>query len=125
MNTITLVGRLARDPEPRRLDTGSTYTKFVIADNRPNSKGEEVTDYFSVIAWGKKGEFVYKFFKKGKPIAITGRLQTNSYEKDGVKQWYTEIIASDVSFVPSDNTQKTERQGEQQSLPFPKDEIEF
>lgn len=91
MNNITLIGRLARDPELRVIqgNTEITVTKFSIAVNRKyKAAGEERprADFLECTAWGKTGEFIDKYFKKGNLIALKGSVETDSYtNKDGVK----------------------------------------
>jgi len=104
MNSVALVGRLARDPEVRySAGTQMAIAKFTVAvDRQRGSKdGEPTADFIPVTCFGKSAEFVEKFFTKGKLIGITGRIQTGSYEKDGKKVYTTDVIADRVEFVGS------------------------
>jgi single-strand DNA-binding protein len=97
LNYSVLMGRLARDPELRRTNTGKAVATFTIAvDNFGKDNG---ASFFSCVAWDKTGEFVSNFFMKGSPIAVEGRLQTRQYEnKEGKKQTVTELVVTQAHF---------------------------
>ena len=98
------MGRLVADPELRMTTTGKEVTAFRIAVDRPLTKDKiaKEADFFTVVAWGKNAVFVNKYFKKGSPIAIHGRLQSRSYEdRGGEKKTAVEIIAHEVKFAGS------------------------
>jgi single-strand DNA-binding protein len=97
LNYSVLMGRLARDPELRRTNTGKAVATFTIAvDNFGKDNG---TSFISCVAWDKTGEFVSNYFLKGSPIAVEGRLQTRQYEnKDGKKQTVTELVVTQAHF---------------------------
>ena len=103
MNSLTLIGRLTKDPELRYLaNTGNAVARFSIAVNRPFAKKDaEVTaDFFNVVVWGKRAETCTNYLQKGLQVAIQGRLQNNNYtDKDGVKRYSVEIIAENVEFI--------------------------
>jgi single-strand DNA-binding protein len=114
MNKVILLGRLTRDPDTRQADE-TTVTRFKIAvDRRFRKAGDETSpsaDFPSCVAFGKTAEFISKYFKQGMKIAIEGRIQTGSYEKDGVKHYTTDIVAESVEFAESkkaseENTQE-------------------
>jgi len=104
MNLVILKARLCKDPEVR-YSQGTppmAIAKYSIAVNRDFKKdGEQQADFFNVVAFGKAGEFAEKYFKKGMQVLITGRLQTGSYDKDGVKHYTTDIIAEKQEFCES------------------------
>ena len=101
MNSVILIGRLVRDPEVRDAG-GVNITKFTIAvDRKIKKEGGQAADFPTCIAFGKTGEFISKYFFKGSKIGITGRLQTGSYEKDGVKHYTTDIVIDSAEFVES------------------------
>ena len=103
MNTVTIIGRLAKDPEPKTTQSGKTLTKFIVADERKTQSGTKVS-YFSCTAWGKRGEFVAQYFKKGKPISLCGTCYIDSVDRgDGTKDYFTVIEATDVAFVPGES----------------------
>lgn len=104
MNKVILVGRLTRDPETRQAGD-TTVTRFSLAvDRRFRKAGDETSpsaDFPSCVAFGKTAEFINKYFKQGVKMALEGRLQTGSYEKDGVKHYTTDVIAEQVEFAES------------------------
>lgn len=102
MNSVALVGRLTKNPIVTYTQGGSSITKFSIAvDRRFKTDGQPSADFINVVVFGKTGEFVEKWFHKGDPISITGRIQTGSYTKqDGTKVYTTDVIAETAEFVP-------------------------
>lgn len=102
MNKVILIGRLCADPEVRVTNSGKTVGNFRLAVNRDFKKDE--TDFFRVTCWGKQAEVIKKYFVKGNQIALTGRIQNNSYEKDGRKMVTTDIILESFDFIGSNNS---------------------
>lgn len=102
MNKAFLKGRLARDPEVRYTQNNTLVATFTIAVNR---KEKDKADFINCIAWGKTGEFVSKYFKKGQEILAVGRIQVRDYDKDGKKVYVTEVIVEEVEFCGSKNGQ--------------------
>lgn len=102
MNSVALVGRLTKNPIVTYTQGGSSITKFTVAvDRRFKRDGEPSADFLNIVVFGKTGEFVEKWFHKGDPISLTGRIQTGSYTKqDGTKVYTTDIIADSAEFVP-------------------------
>lgn len=108
MNKVELVGRLTRDPEVRysQGENASAIARFSIAVNRrfKNAEGNYEADFINCVAFGKSGEFVEKYFKKGMAIGVTGRIQTGSYtNKEGVKVYTTDVVVEEAEFVESKN----------------------
>lgn len=102
MNSVSLVGRLTRDPDVRYTDGGVTIAKFSIAvDRRFKKEGQPDADFPNITAFGKTAEFIEKYFSKGQRIGLTGRIQTGSYEKDGQKVYTTDVVVEAVEFVES------------------------
>lgn len=105
MNKVILMGRLTKDPEVRYTQTNNTLVaSFAIAVNRRFTKqGEErQADFINIVAWSKLGEFCSKYFKKGQQVAITGRLQTRTWEDDkSQKHYITEVVAEEAYFADS------------------------
>ncbi|SHF87776.1 single-strand binding protein [Caldanaerobius fijiensis DSM 17918] len=101
MNKVFLIGRLTNDPTERKTQNGKTVDSFTLAVDRPfaNANGERETDFIPIVVWGKSAELVSKYCKKGKQVAVCGRLQTRSYEKDGTKRYVTEVVADEVQFL--------------------------
>ena len=102
LNTVTIMGRLPRDPELRRTGSGVAVTSFTLAvdrDYNPKDGGEKETDFIDCIAWRGTGEFVSKYFAKGSMIVVSGRLQVRNWtDKDGSKRRSTEVVAENVYF---------------------------
>ena len=101
MNRIVLIGRLTNDPE-LRANTDSKVAKFTLAVNRL----KEGTDFINCVAWNKQAELISKYFKKGSQMALEGRIQTGSYEKDGVKRYTTDVVIESLTFLG--NSEKKE-----------------
>lgn len=102
-NQAIIMGNLTRDPELRTTPTGQMVASFAVATNRSWTDGsgerKEAVEYHEVVAWGKLGELANQYLSKGRKVMVVGRLQTQSWEKDGVKRQRTEIVASDVNFL--------------------------
>jgi single-strand DNA-binding protein len=98
MNKITLIGRLTHDPELRYTPNGDAVANFSIAVDRKMSK-QDITDFIPVVTWRKLAEICNQYLSKGKLVAVEGRLQTRSYEKDGVKQRAFDVVADEVVFL--------------------------
>lgn len=104
MNQVILMGRLVRDP---KTNEARTVASFTVAVDR--MKKDDGADFINCKAFGKTAENVMKYWFKGKPIAITGRIQTGSYEgRDGKTVYTTDVICDRCEFVPADKMQKKE-----------------
>ena len=105
MNKVILMGRLTRDPEVRYTQTNNTLVAtFSLAVNRRFVRqGEErQADFINIVAWGKLGEFCSKYYKKGQQVAITGRIQTRTWDDEqGQKHYVTEVVAEEAYFADS------------------------
>ena len=105
LNQIVLMGRLVRDPELRRTGSGTAVASFTIAVDRDfadKQSGEKETDFIECVAWRQTGEFVSKYFSKGRMIVVSGRLQVRKWKnKDGENRYSTEVIAENVYFGDS------------------------
>ena len=104
LNKAMVYGNLTRDPEMKSLPSGIQVTSFSVATNRVyndrDGKRQEQVDYHNIVVFGKQAETSAKWLKKGSSAYVEGRLQTQSWEKDGVKQYRTEIVADRVQFGP-------------------------
>lgn len=102
LNKIILIGRLTRDPELRYTPQGVPTTSFTLAVDRPftNTQGQRETDFIDVVTWRKLAENVGNHLRKGRLVAVEGRLQIRSYEaQDGTKRRVAEVIAESVQFL--------------------------
>lgn len=102
-NQAIVMGNLTRDPELRTTPGGQPVASFAVATNRSWVDGtgdrKEAVEYHEIVAWGKLGELANQYLGKGRKVMVVGRLQTQSWEKDGVKRQRTEIVASDINFL--------------------------
>jgi single-strand DNA-binding protein len=105
LNKAMIYGNLTRDPEVRALPNGTQVCSFSVATNRTyndrDGKKQEQVEYHNVVAFARLAEIIGQYLKKGRPIYIEGRMQTRSWDKDGVKQYRTEIVADNFQFGPS------------------------
>ena len=105
LNHITIMGRLTRDPELRRTGNGTAVASFTVAVDRDFSGkdgAEKETDFIDCVAWRQTGEFVSKYFTKGRMAVVSGRLQIRSWtDKDGNKRRTAEVVADNVYFGDS------------------------
>lgn len=104
LNKVMIYGNLTRDPELKALPSGMQVASFAIATNRTyndrDGKRQEQVEYHNVVSFGKQAEIMAKWLKKGSGAYIEGRLQTRSWDKDGVKQYRTEIVVDRFEFGP-------------------------
>ena len=105
LNKVFIMGRLTRDPELRRTQTGTPVASFSLAvdrDFKDKSTGERATDFLDVVAWRQTGEFVSHYFTKGRMAVVEGRLQIRDWtDKDGNKRRTAEVVADQVYFGDS------------------------
>lgn len=102
-NQTILMGNLTRDPDLRQIPSGQSVCSFSLALNRSykNKEGEwqEATDFVDIVAWGPLGERVAQYVTKGRPVLVSGRLQSRQWEQDGQKRNKLEVVANDVTFL--------------------------
>jgi len=104
LNHITVMGRLTKDPELRRTQSGIPVCSFSVACDRDykNADGERNTDFIDIVAWRQTAEFVNKYFTKGRMAVIDGRLQLRDWnDRDGNKRRSAEILANSINFGDS------------------------
>ncbi len=121
LNRIIVMGRLTRDPELRRTQSGVAVTSFSIACDRDfkSQSGEKETDFIDVVAWRSTAEFVTKYFTKGRRAVVEGRLQIRDWtDREGGKRRSAEIVADNVRFGDSRPKEGKESQ-EGQEPPAP------
>ena len=107
LNHITIMGRLTRDPELRRTQSGTAVASFTLAvdrDFKDKDSGERATDFIDCVAWRGTAEFVSRYFTKGRMAVVEGRLQIRDYtDRDGNKRRAAEVVAENVYFGDSNN----------------------
>ena len=103
MNKVVLMGRLTRDPEMRQSQQGTPVLSFSIAvDRRFAKEGQQQADFINCVAWRNTAEFICKYFQKGSMIAISGRLQSRTWDdRDGKRQYSTEVVVDEAYFTGS------------------------
>ena len=102
MNKVILIGRLVADPELKNSESGLAVARYRLAVDRKYKKdNERQADFINCVTFGKSAEFVERYLHKGTKIAVTGRLQTGSYEKDGQTHYTTDVIVEEHEFCES------------------------
>ena len=104
MNSVILIGRLARDPELSYTpNTQTACCRFTLAVNRPRRDGEDQgADFIRITVWGKQGENCDRYLSKGRQCAVMGRIQTGSYkDRNGQTVYTTDVVADRVEFLGS------------------------
>ena len=104
LNKVFIMGRLTRDPELRRTQSGTAVTSFSLAVDRDfkSQGGEKETDFIDVVAWRSTAEFVAKYFTKGRMAVVEGRLQIREWkDKDGNNRRSAEVVADNIYFGDS------------------------
>ena len=113
INKAILVGRLGRDPEVRYTPDGRAVSSFSIATSdewkdKETGEKKERTEWHRIVAFGKLGEICGEYLSKGRQVHVEGKLQTRSWEKDGVTRYTTEIVATDVQFLGGRDSNESE-----------------
>ena len=101
MNQVTLIGRLTKDPELKYTQGGKAFCKFNIAVTREFNREE--ADFIGCVAWDKRAETIAEYLRKGRRIAIQGRLNVRSYEQNGENKWITEVIVDKFDFIDTNS----------------------
>jgi len=139
LNKAIIYGNLTRDPEIRSLPSGIQVCSFSLATNRVykdrDGKKQESVDYHNIVLFGKQAELGGQYLKKGSGVMVEGRLQTRSWDKDGAKQYRTEIIADRMQFGPrggsttgggtggADDHKEAPKDAGMDSMEYPEEEI--
>lgn len=119
MNKAIIIGNLTRDPELTQTTSGISVCRFALAVPRKftNAEGERETDFLNIVVWRNLADICHKYLKKGSKAAVTGSIQTRSYDaQDGSKRYVTEIVAEDVEFVGAKTTGNSEEKEEVSKL---------
>ena len=109
LSKVIIMGRLTRDPELRRTQSGTAVTSFTLAVDRDfkSQSGEKETDFIDVVAWRNTGEFAAKYLSKGRMVAVEGRIQVRDWQdKDGNRRKSVEVVADNVYFGDSKRDSK-------------------
>ncbi|MFT5832277.1 MAG: single-strand DNA-binding protein [Candidatus Paceibacteria bacterium] len=107
LNKAMIYGNLTRDPELKALPSGMNVCSFSLATNRVyndrDGNRQEAADYHNIVVFGKQADNCAKYLTKGSATYVEGRLQTRSWDKDGAKQYRTEVVADRVQFGPKNS----------------------
>lgn len=108
LNRIVLIGRATKDPELRYLPNGTATATFTLAVDRPftNANGNKETDFINIVVWKQLAETVANYLKKGRLNAVEGRLQIRRWESDSGTKYITEVVADNVRFLESNNSNR-------------------
>jgi single-strand DNA-binding protein len=129
MNSVILIGNLARDPELSYTpNTQTAVCRFSLAVNRPKKDGEDQgADFIRITVWGKQAENCDRYLAKGRKVAVNGRIQTGSYkDKNGQTVYTTDVVANNVEFLTAaggDNSASDRRNDARQSNTAPRNDI--
>jgi single-strand DNA-binding protein len=135
LNKAFIFGNLTRDPELRALPSGMNVCNFSLATNRvftgKDGKKQEQTDFHNIVVFGRQADTVNQYLKKGASCLVEGHIQTRSWEKEGQKQYRTEIVADRVQFGPRgsggggrrDEAAPAEESSAGPGIDYPKDDI--
>lgn len=110
MNKIILMGRLTRDPEVRYTQQDNIpIARYGLAVDKKYKRDDGITaDFFNIVAFGKAAEFSEKYLRRGIKILIMGRVQTDTYEKDGIKIPFFEVVVEEQEFAESKNASQSQ-----------------
>lgn len=119
MNNCSLIGRLTKDPEVKKTQSGTSVCSFTIAVDRrfKNADGTREADFIPCVGWRQVADIIGQYFHKGSRIGITGSIQTRSYDGQNGKVFITEVLVSEIEFIDK----KSETQ-EQKQIPAPQAE---
>jgi single-strand DNA-binding protein len=117
VNRVTLIGNLGQDPETKTTESGKKMTHFTLAtkDGYKNADGQKVseTTWHNIIAWNGLAEIAGKYLKKGKEVAVEGRIVYRTYEdKKGVTKYITEIVLNDLVLLRNGKPQGKDEEGQ-------------
>lgn len=121
LNRVILIGRLTRDPELRYTPSGVAVTQFTVAVDRPftSQEGEREADFIQVVTWRQLAETCANYIRKGRLVAVEGRIQVRNYENnEGKRVYVTEVIADNVRFLESNRNNSQSNQSENEQDPF-------
>ncbi len=117
MNKVILIGNLTKDPEISTTTNGVSVCRFALAVTRryTNASGEREADFINVVVWRALAENCHKFLRKGSKAAVVGTLQSRAYDApDGTKRYVTEVVADEVEFISTKNSDGSEPRREEE-----------
>ena len=117
MNKVILIGNLTKDPEISTTTNGVSVCRFALAVTRryTNASGEREADFINVVVWRALAENCHKFLRKGSKAAVVGTLHSRAYDApDGTKRYVTEVVADEVEFISTKNSDGSEPRREEE-----------
>ena len=122
INNVVLVGRLTKDVELRKTQSGLSTTTFTLACDRrlsaeQKNSGTQSADFINCVAWRGSADFLGKYARKGDTVGVEGRLQTRSYDRDGQRVYVTEVLANSVNLLHSKQTVQSQEQASYEPQP--------
>lgn len=122
LNRTILVGRLAADPEVRYTANEIPVARFALAVGRPSKNGDKEVDFINIVAWRGLAKICGEYLKKGKPVAIEGKLHVRKYEKNGENRYFTEVVASNMQMLDSKFMKSSDKAQDEEE---PEEELEI
>ena len=119
MNKVILIGNLTKDPEISTTSNGVSVCRFALAVTRryTNANGDREADFINIVVWRALADNCHKFLKKGSKAAVVGTLQSRMYDAtDGTKRYVTEVVADEVEFISTKNSDNTEAKREEEEV---------
>ena len=122
INSVVLVGRLTKDIELRKTQSGLSVASFTIACDRRLSQeqknnNEQSADFINCVAWRGSADFLGKYAHKGDTVGVEGRIQTRNYDRDGQRVYVTEVLANSVNLLHSKQTAQSQEQASYEPQP--------
>ena len=122
INSVVLVGRLTKDIELRKTQSGLSVASFTVACDRRLSQeqrnnNEQSADFISCVAWRGSADFLGKYAHKGDTVGVEGRIQTRNYDRDGQRVYVTEVLANSVNLLHSKQTAQSQEQASYEPQP--------
>ena len=122
INSVVLVGRLTKDIELRKTQSGLSVASFTIACDRRLSQeqrnnNEQSADFISCVAWRGSADFLGKYAHKGDTVGVEGKIQTRNYDRDGQRVYVTEVLANSVNLLHSKQTVQSQEQASYEPQP--------
>lgn len=122
INNVVLVGRLTRDIELRKTQSGLSVASFIVACDRRLSQeqrnnNEQSADFINCVAWRGSADFLGKYARKGDTVGVEGKIQTRNYDRDGQRVYVTEVLANSVNLLHSKQTAQPQEQASYEPQP--------
>jgi single-strand DNA-binding protein len=122
VNKVIIVGRLGKDPEVKTIGNGQQVARLAVATSESwvgkDGQKQERTEWHNITVWGKLAEISGKYLSKGRQVYVEGKLQTNTYEKNGEKRYATEIVGSSIQFLGNSGGEQRQDSGQQGQSDF-------